>query len=702
MSYKLNVLSAPSACAIGGMAPPMYVCGINDGAWCDLGRSTLQSSLSPCLPFLASNRAAQRTSFLAIGFLRGIITCMGTNMLDADLLVAGGGMAGVCAAIAAARQGLKVVLCQDRSVLGGNASSEIRMHIVGADCHGHRRGWRESGLIEEMRLEDSARNPERCYPLWDIILYEKVIAEPNITLLLDTDVVGATVDRAASAEGAKPTSIQRPQRTPSLYEFHGLPGHVTSVRAIRHQTEDEFIIRAKFYADCTGDGRLGFEAGADFRIGRENVEMHCESLAQQASDVHTLGSSILLTSRKLDHAVPFVPPPWARKFTAENLGRYRSIGSWEYGFWWIEWGGHLDTIKDNCTTIRHELYRIALGLWDYVKNSGKFDSANWTLDWIGSLPGKRESRRFLGPHILTEHDVLEARQHADEVAYGGWAIDLHPVRGIDAIDEPPFTPTHAPHVYGIPLRCYFSRNIDNLFFAGRNISATHVAFASTRVMATCAVGGEAVGFAAAYCAAHNITPGSLVDDPTHVRSLRQQMLRADVTLLRQEPAPNLAHEARLSASSAAAGSPIEKIRDGATRDEVDPKTGALVQSHGWRSNRMLPGAPQWIDLKWETPVTVTEIHLWFDTGFTRELVLSPSDWPLSRPGADRVIRGPQPETVRNYRIEIDGVAAFSVVDNHQRKRVHLLDKPMDVTHIRIWVSQTNGIEEARIFEVRVY
>ena len=233
---------------------------------------------------------------------------MQKHVIDCDVLVAGGGMAGVCAAIAAARNGARVVLCQDRSVLGGNASSEIRMHIVGADVHGSRKGWRESGIMEELRLEDSVRNPERCYPLWDVILYEKVMAEPNITLLLDTDVVGAEVETTATKE----EMTNRPPRGSKMYEFNGKPGRIKSAHAVRHLTEDSFEIRAKMYADCTGDGRLGFEAGADFRIGRESKAMHNETLAQDSDDIFTLGSSILLTSRKTDKPSPFIAPTWTR------------------------------------------------------------------------------------------------------------------------------------------------------------------------------------------------------------------------------------------------------------------------------------------------------------------------------------------------------------------------------------------------------
>ena len=616
------------------------------------------------------------------------------HFIETDFLVAGGGMAGVCASIAAARQGIRVVLVQDRSVLGGNSSSEIRMHIVGADCHGSRKGWRESGILEELRLEDAVRNPERCYPLWDVLLYEKVMAEPNITLLLDSDVVGVQMESG----GLDPTQL--PPRTGRMYQFIGAPGKIGAVKVIRNITQDEFVIRAKVFADCTGDGRLGFEAGADFRMGRESNTMHGESLAQPVDDLCTLGSSMMLTSRNLGRPAPFIAPSWARQFTPDDLKVGRSIRSWEYGFWWIEWGGVLNTIKDNTTTIRHELYRIALGLWDYVKNSGHYrESANWTLDWIGAVPGKRESRRFMGPHILTQQDILESLVHDDEVAYGGWAIDLHPPRGIDAIEVPPYAPRHLENIYGIPLRCYFSRNVENLFFAGRNISATHVAFASTRVMGTCTIGGEAIGFAAARCVQQNIRPGELAADKSQVHALQQTMLREDLTLPHVETNldGNLTSEACVKANSSAECSSPKNARNGKTRDELHPKTGELIRSHGWRSGPFEPGKPQQLEFRWEKPVTIHQVHLWFDTGLTRELTLSPSEQVTSK-----VVRGPQPETVRDYSIEFDGETLVHITGNYQRKRVHQLATPVNIRKMSISVHATHGIPEARIFEVRAY
>jgi hypothetical protein len=618
---------------------------------------------------------------------------MQTHVIETDFLVAGGGMAGVCAAIAAAREGAKVVLVQDRSVLGGNASSEVRMHIVGADNHGGRKGWRESGLIEELRLEDAVRNPERCYPLWDQTLYEKVIAEPNITLLLDTDVVGVEMESAATG-----LPLQRTARTERMYEFNGPRGvRIKCARAVRNLTQDEFVIFAKQFADCTGDGRLGFEAGADFRIGRESKAMHGEAMAVDVDDVHTLGSSILITSRDAGRPVPFAPPPWARKFSPEKLGIYRNIKTWEYGFWWVEWGGHLDSIKDGSTTIRHELFAIALGLWDYVKNSGRFKgSETWTLDWIGAIPGKRESRRFLGPHVLTQQDCVNAPVFRDEVAYGGWSIDLHPVRGIDQIDEPPCTQVRMDQPFGIPLRCFFSRNVSNLFFAGRDISATHVAFASTRVMATCAVGGQAVGVAAAHCARLGVDPAQVIADDATLAGAQQTLLRQDATLLNTRLAKSKIHDAALTASSAASGFPVENVRDGLIRDEFDSKTGELIRGHGWRSAPLSDGQPQWVELRWERPTEVREVAITFDTGFQRELTLSASDYTTSK-----VVRGPQPETVKGYTIEVNGDVVVTVADNFQRQRVHRFPKPVVARSLRIELSATHGVPEARILEIAV-
>ncbi len=597
---------------------------------------------------------------------------MTPHEISTDFVVVGGGLSGVCAAIAAARNGAKVVLVQDRSVLGGNASSEVRMHVVGADVHGRRPGARESGLIEEFRLEDAYRNPHRSYSQWDLLLYEKVTAEPNITLLLDTICTGCVT--ADNGDGTR---------------------RIVSLDAVRHSTEDEFRIHAPIFADCSGDGRLGAEAGAFFTVGREAKNDYGESLALDAADRQTLGSSIMFTARRHAEPQPFRAPAWVRKFQKHEF-RLRPFDGYEYGYWWAEWGGQLDTLKDNAT-IRHELLRIALGIWDYVKNSGDHpDSAHWTLDWVGAVPGKRESRRFIGHHVLTQQDLESAREFPDAVAYGGWPLDLHPPSGIDAIDEAPCRHVHLKHLYPIPLRALCSRNIGNLLFAGRNISATHVAFASTRVMATCAVMGQAIGTAAALAAP--AAPRSLAPhfSGAPLAELQQRLLRDDAFLpgVRGHDSADLALRAHANASTVSPSSPAASVLDGATREYLSTfGHWADGHSHRWESATL----PAWLELTWDAPQAIAEVHLTFDSGFQRELTLSASDATTRK-----IIRGAQPELVRDYDVLLDGAVVVTVKDNYLRKRVHRLDRPIPANRLRIAVHATNGLPHARIFEVRAY
>jgi hypothetical protein len=223
--------------------------------------------------------------------------------LSCDVFVAGGGLAGVCAAVSAARHGAKVIFVQDRSRLGGNSSSEVKMHTVGADCSGGRPGWREGGLIEEFRLDDAANNPHRSFEYWDLLLYDKVKSEPNITLLLDSVLFAADTKN----------------------------GLIQRVMVRCDKTEHLYRIKSKIYLDCTGDCRLALEAGAEMRSGREAKSEFNESLALDQADDHTLGSSILFTARDFEKPVPFTPPKWARKVTKAQL-MFRGINSWEYGY----------------------------------------------------------------------------------------------------------------------------------------------------------------------------------------------------------------------------------------------------------------------------------------------------------------------------------------------------------------------------------
>jgi hypothetical protein len=559
-----------------------------------------------------------------------------------------------------------VVLVQDRSRLGGNSSSEVKMHVVGANSHKGRPGWREGGLIEEFRLDDAVNNPQRCWELWDLLLYDKVVSEPNISLLLES----------------------------TLYSAKTNAGKIEEVMVRCDKSEHLYRVRAKVFVDATGDSRLGLESGADFRTGRETRNEFNESLAPEKADNETLGSSILFTSRLYQKPMPFKPPSWARKVTKDTL-RMRKITSWEYGYWWVEWGGSHDTIRDN-ERIRFELLSIVMGVWDYIKNSGDHtSSANWAMDWVGFMPGRRGSRRLVGDHILTQHDLMRGT-FPDAVAFGGWPMDDHPPGGFDREDLPPNTAIRTPEVYDIPLRSLYSRNIANLMMAGRNISATHVAFTSSRVMATCAVIGQAVGAAAALCVEHNLQPRALARDASKVSLLQQRLLRDDQSLhsVKNSDPHDLARTATITASAESAEAQAASVVNGIPRDVP----GKAVNH--WEAP--LTGTPAWLALSWNKPQRVGEVQLTFDSGFARELTLTSSD-NINR----GILRAAQPETVRDYVIEgrkpgaKDWIPLASVKDNHQRLRRHKFPA-QDLEQIRISIHATNGADTARIFEVRCY
>ncbi|MBS1830651.1 MAG: FAD-dependent oxidoreductase [Acidobacteria bacterium] len=584
--------------------------------------------------------------------------------LQTDFLVAGGGLAGVCAAIAAARHGAKVILVQDRSRLGGNSSSEVKMHVCGSHAIP---GWRETGIVEELRIEDAVRNPQRSFEIWDLLLYDKVISEPNITLLMDS----------------------------TLYAAKRNGDRIDEVLVRSDRAETNYRIQAKYFCDATGDCRLGLEAGAEMRTGRESKAEFNESLAIDKADDETLGSSILFTSRLYRRPMPFIPPTWARKVTKETL-RTRAINEWDYGYWWIAWGGNKDIIHDN-ERIRFELLSIVLGVWDYIKNSGDHpESSHWAMDWIGFLPGKRGSRRMVGDHILTQHDLIKG-DIEDAVAIGGWPMDDHPPGGFDRSDLKPNVAVRMQEAFNIPFRSLYSRNISNLFMAGRNISCSHVAFTSTRVMATCGTAGQAVGAAAALCLERNITPREL--GRKHIAKLQQTLLRDDQTikLRRNEDPLDLARKAKVTASSEDPTTPAANIIDGCLRDIPRKKNPEL---HRWSTRLDKDGA--WIELTWDTPQKLSHLQLIFDTGLQRRLMLS-----ASASVTTGQIRAPQPETVRDYRILFrkPGATDFAEIEavkgNYQRLRRHRFE-PIEAQSLRIHIDSTNGDDFARLFEVRCY
>lgn len=422
-----------------------------------------------------------------------------SNTIDADLVITGGGLSGACCAITAARQGLRVVLVQDRPVLGGNSSSEVRLWILGATSHmGNNNRWaREGGVIDEVLVENMYRNPEGNPVIFDTVLIDKVISEPNITLLLNTVV----------------------------YEVEKKDANtISALKAFCSQNQTEYLLKAPLFCDASGDGVVGFLAGAAFRMGAESMEEFGEKFAPSREYGELLGHTMYFYSKDTGKPVKFIPPSYALE-DITKIPRFKTFNAKDFGcrLWWIEYGGRLDTIHDT-EKIKWELWKVVYGVWNHIKNSGQFPEAeNLTLEWVGTIPGKRESRRFEGDYIIRQQDVVEQLAKEDAVAFGGWSIDLHPADGVFS-EKPGCNQWHSKGIYPLPYRSMYSKNIGNLFLAGRIISATHVAFGSTRVMATAAHGAQAVGVAAAVCKEKNILPSAIWNDG-HIGELQHRLLQ---------------------------------------------------------------------------------------------------------------------------------------------------------------------------------
>lgn len=448
-----------------------------------------------------------------------------TVHVAADFVVVGGGLSGTCAAIAAARAGLKVALVQDRPVLGGNASSEVRLWILGATSHGgnNNRWAREGGIINELLLENQFRNPGGNPVVFDSLVQDWVGREKNLTLLVNTQVFHAVTEA----------------------------NRVREIHAFNSQNSTMYRLTGDYFADSSGDGILVHMSGAAYRMGAEKAEEFDEPMAPGNNYGELLGHSMYFYTKDVGHPVDYVAPDFALKDVPALIPRYRRFKTTEQGcsLWWIEWGGRLDTIHQS-EEIKGELQKIVYGVWNYIKNSGQFpEAANLTLEWVGTIPGKRESRRAEGDYILRQKDIIEQVEHDDDVCHGGWSIDLHPADGVYG-DEEGCNQYHAKGVYGIPFRSMYSRNIDNLFTNGRLLSASHVAFGSTRVMATSSTVGQAIGTAAALCAKNRCRPRDITK-PQLMAELKKTLSAAGHYVPHYDALAdgNLAREAKISVSS---------------------------------------------------------------------------------------------------------------------------------------------------------
>jgi len=554
-----------------------------------------------------------------------------------DVCVVGGGMAGLCAAIAAARHGATVALVQDRPVLGGNASSEIRMWICGA----HGPNNKETGILEEIQLENCRRNPTQIYSIWDSVLYEKAAFCPNLRLFLNTTCNNARMD------GRRLESITAWQLT----------------------TQTWHTIHAKLFIDCSGDSVLAPLTKALVRVGRESRAEFDEDIEPVRADARTMGNTLLIQLRETDEPQPFIPPRWAYRFRSPSDLPHRCRNARGDNFWWMEIGGLNDTIRD-AETIRDELLKIGYGIVDYIKNHHplKAQNENWALEWMGMLPGKRESRRYVGDHILTQNDIRAGGNFPDIVAYGGWSMDDHHPAGLLYPGKPTvFHP--APSPYGIPYRSLYSQSVPNLFMAGRNISATHAALSSTRVMGTTSLLGQAVGTAAALCLRSGCLPAAV-----DIARLQQILMDDDQWL------PGRTRAVSALTRRADVGG-CEQLRDG--HDRANAWTGPLGTA---------------ITFRWPVAERIGGLRLVFDSDLSNPKRM-PCSYPLKTPRA-----GVPATMIRKFRVEAQGrdgrwQVIYRAEDNYQR----LVRVPLGVTAqaLRVVPEETWGVPEARIFSMDV-
>jgi hypothetical protein len=425
------------------------------------------------------------------------------DVVKVDLVVSGGGVAGICAAISAARLGLKVALVNDRPILGGCNSSEVRVHLG---------GWTNIGLYPKLGDVVNEIGPARGGNAKPASQYEDarklraVAAERNIALFLGTRVTDVV------KKGAR----------------------IAAVVGRNIETGVETTFEAPLFADCTGDGAVGAMAGAEFRYGREAKKDTGEKGAVDKADSMTMGASVQWYSRVAKAPVSFPDLPWALPFTEKSCEKVK-MGEWTW-----ETGMTRDMIGD-FEAIRDYGMLVVYSNWAFLKNhsSVKGKYAALELGWVAYVAGKRESRRLVGDYVMSEKDVVANVKHADGTACTTWTIDLHYPDPKNTANFPGaefksiarHTGFKAP--YPVPYRCLYSKNVSNLFMAGRHISVTHVALGTVRVMRTLGMLGEVVGMAAKTCMDHGCMPRDVYT--RHLDELKVRMEKGVGTGRAQPP-----------------------------------------------------------------------------------------------------------------------------------------------------------------------
>lgn len=392
-----------------------------------------------------------------------------------DLVIAGGGIAGCAAAIAAAEEGLKVALIHDRPVLGGNASGEIRVHTLG--IYGY---------------------------------FERILK------MLDTEHYPNGDPKARQEDERRMKNIQQYSNIHLFlnwraYDAIAENNRIQYVDARHTSTGERIRFSAPLYVDCTGDGWIGYWAGAEYMYGRESVDTHGEAWEQhgelwspEKADGFVMGSSVLWRSQNAGRPVSFPEVPWALE-VADGHSAANGEWYWEYS------ENDLHQV-DDAELIRDHMLKAIYGSFYNEKQKEGNDSLE--LQWVSYLTGKRESRRLTGDYIFTFRDVTGQRQFPDAVVMEDRAIDVHYQQYLLDPEKPDFLSEalfyHTPRYY-IPYRSLYSKNVSNLFMAGRCFSCSHVGLGGPRVMRTTGQMGAAVGYAAALCLKNNHLPRELYE-----------------------------------------------------------------------------------------------------------------------------------------------------------------------------------------------
>ena len=442
--------------------------------------------------------------------------------ITADLVIAGAGIPGICTALKSARMGLKTALISNRPYFGGNGSAELMIMIVGASgMQEFNYNARETGIIEELFLENLYQNPEKNRYIWDGILMDKLQAEENLMLFPNT-----CIDEV-QMEG----------------------GRIKSISGLQTTTEKRYVFSAPVFVDDTGDGTVGYLAGAEYRYGREASAEFGEIFAPEVADDGVLPSTMVFFAHDVGHPVPYTPPKFAKDLTKTDVLEHRIIppDMFHQFLWFYELDGNMNQMDQYEDILQHHR-ELVYGVWDYIKNSGKYPSENYAFSYISPIAGKRESRRLMGDYMLTEKDIIQQKDFADAVGHGGWSIDLHALDGFYS-KEIINRHIYLKGIYQIPYRCSYSKNVENLFLEGRSMSLSHVALGSARTMATLSTIGQSNAVAAYLCKKYDATPRQVGQE--HLEELQQLLLAGDQYIVGKpyQGAEDLAKLASIEVSS---------------------------------------------------------------------------------------------------------------------------------------------------------